>query len=167
MRSGRRIHAFRILSVATGLTAVLSAASPGAAQTPPASAPGTGATPASAGLVGVGVTAPHPTTTPPTFGFEEGIPPDQSGAREQDFYPTDRTRSIHQPAFLRGATVTNRTSRTSGVRWGLSGWTAPRVPFDFRESSGGAAFGLSIEWGVPLEPPPGEPKPTAPPPAPR
>jgi hypothetical protein len=40
------------------------------------------------------------------------------------------------------------------VRWGLSGWTAPRIPFDSNiESSGGAALGLTFEWGTPMEPP--------------
>jgi hypothetical protein len=88
----------------------------------------------------------------PEFGFEPAIPPGQGRAREEEFYP-ERTRSIHQPAFLKGASTTLRTSRTSGVRVGLSGWTAPRVPFDMRESSGGVAFGLTIEWGTPLQPP--------------
>jgi hypothetical protein len=84
------------------------------------------------------------------------MPPGQEGAREEEFYP-ERTRSIHQPAFVRGAVATKRTSQSSGVKVGLSGWTAPRVPFDSqRESSGGAAFGLTIQWGVPL-PEPGEP----------
>jgi hypothetical protein len=99
----------------------------------------------------VGVVAPPPAQVP-EFGFEPAIPPDQGRAREEEFYP-ERTRSIHQPAFVKGASTTMRTSRTSGVRVGLSGWTAPRVPFDMRESSGGAAFGLTIEWGTPLAPP--------------
>jgi hypothetical protein len=100
----------------------------------------------------VGVVAPPPTQLPPDFGFEPAIPPEQGGAREEEFYP-ERTRSIHQPAFVKGAVKTMRTSRTSGVRVGLSGWTAPRVPFDDRESSGGPAFGLTIEWGTPMEAP--------------
>ena len=49
--------------------------------------------------------------------------------------------------------TTTRTSRTSGIRMGLSGWTAPRIPFDDRESSGFPALGLTIEWGTPMEPP--------------
>jgi hypothetical protein len=103
---------------------------------------------------GMGVVAPPPTRHSADFGLEPALPPEQQGAREQEFYP-ERTRSIHAPAFVKSAVTTVRTSRTSGVRVGLSGWTAPRVPFDFRESSGGVAFGLSMEWGVPL-PPPGE-----------
>jgi hypothetical protein len=44
------------------------------------------------------------------------------------------------------------------MRVGLSGWTAPRVMFDSqRESSGGLAFGLTIQWGAPL-PDPDEPE---------
>ena len=39
------------------------------------------------------------------------------------------------------------------MRMGLSGWTAPRIPFDDRESSGFPAFGFTIEWGTPMEPP--------------
>jgi hypothetical protein len=152
MRPARRIQRFRVLSVAAGLAVVLFQAGQAPAQT----SPDPGASPSSAptGSVGVGVVAPPPTQPTPEFGFERGIPPEQGGAREQEFIPSERTRSIHQPAFLRGATKTTRTSRTSGVRWGLSGWTAPRVPFDSqRESSGGAALGLTIEWGTPLEPP--------------
>ena len=151
MRPTRRTHPFSVLSVVAGLL-LIGAAAPVLAQTPPASEtpPASPAAPAS---VGVGVVAPTPSEPPSAFGFEWGIPPEQKGAREQEFYP-ERVRSIHQPAFLRGASTISRTSRTSGVRWGLSGWTAPRVPFDSqRESSGGAAFGLTIEWGTPLEPP--------------
>jgi hypothetical protein len=159
MGSTRRIQPFPILAVGVGLAALLVGAGSVLAQTPPTSgAP----TPAPApGSVGVGVVAPRPPEPPTEFGFEWGIPPEQHGAREQDFFPGERTRSIHQPAFLRGATTTTRTSRTSGVRWGLSGWTAPRVQYDSnRESSGGAAFGLTIVWGTPMEPPT-EPTPPA------
>lgn len=106
---------------------------------------------------GVEVIAPAPPRPGPDFGLEPTLPEAQQGSREQEFYP-ERTRSIHAPAFFRSAVTTVRTSRTSGARVGLSGWTAPRVPFDFRESSGGAAFGLTIQWSVPL-PEPGEPGP--------
>jgi hypothetical protein len=139
-----------ILPAILAVAAVLAGASGVDAQTP--ASPGTTASPGPPPPGGLGVVAPPPTQPTPDFGFEPAIPPDQGGAREEEFYP-ERTRSIHQPAFVRGLTKTVRTSRTSGVRWGLSGWTAPRVPFDFRESSGGAAFGLTIEWGTPLEPP--------------
>jgi len=151
MKSGRRSQPFRIVPLVAGF-AVFLGAGPVLAQTPPASGAPTAPAPGAASGGGVGVTAPRPSEPPTEFGFEWGIPPEQHGAREQEFYP-ERVPTVHQPAFLRGATKTTRTSRTSGVRWGLSGWTAPRVPFDDRESSGGAAFGLSIEWGTPLEPP--------------
>lgn len=155
MGPARRTWPFRVLSIAAGIGALSIAAGPVVAQTPPASDPP--ANSAATGSVGVGVVAPAPAPAPPQpapeFGFESGIPPEQQGAREQEFYP-ERVRSIHQPAFLHGANRTSRTTRTSGVRWGLSGWTAPRIPYDSqRESSGGAAFGLTIEWGTPLEPP--------------
>jgi hypothetical protein len=149
MGLARWTQPFPILSVAMSLAAVFVGASPVLAQTPPAS----GTTTSSAtDSPGVGVVAPQPSQPPPEFGFEPAIPPEQGGAREEEFYP-ERTRSIHQPAFVKGAVRTTRTSRTSGVRVGLSGWTAPRVPFDDRESSGGVAFGLTIEWGTPMEPP--------------
>jgi hypothetical protein len=150
MGASLRIRPFPVLSVATSLAAALVGASPILAQTQPA--PKTTTSPGVAGSPGVGVVAPPPTQPAPEFGFEPGIPPDQGRAREEEFYP-ERTRSIHQPAFVKGANRTIRTSRTSGVRVGLSGWTAPRVPFDMQESSGGVAFGLTIEWGSPLEPP--------------
>ncbi len=156
MEAASGIRVFPVLSLVMALTGALVGAHAAQAQT----APATGAPPPGAASVGVGVTAPAPIPTPPEFGFETGIPADQGGAREEEFIP-ERTRSIHQPAFVRGAVKTIRTSRTSGVRVGVSGWTAPRVPFDSqRESSGGAAFGLTIQWGAPL-PEPTEPAPPA------
>jgi hypothetical protein len=110
------------------------------AQSPPAPGP----PPAGPAPPPVEVVVPRP---PSEFGFERATPPDRP--REEEFYP-ERTRSYHDPAFVSGASRTLRTSATSGTRVGLSGWTAPRVPFDDRESSGGVAFGLTIEWGVPL-----------------
>jgi hypothetical protein len=151
MRSARRIEPFPVLLLVAGLAVVFLGAGTVLAQTPPPS--GTPpASPAAPSPTGVGIVAPPPSEPPTEFGFEWGIPPEQHGTKEQEFYP-ERVPTVHQPAFLRGATKTVRTSRTSGVRWGLSGWTAPRIPFDMRESSGGAAFGISIEWGTPLEPP--------------
>jgi hypothetical protein len=150
MESARRIGTLGVLSVATALFAVLIGANTVLAQTSPASGTTTSKGP---GPMGVGVVAPEPTRPGPEFGFEHAIPFEQGGIREEEFYP-ERTRSIYQPAFVKGAVNTMRTSRTSGVRTGLSGWTAPRVPFDDRESSGGVAFGFSIEWGTPMEPPP-------------
>jgi hypothetical protein len=153
MGSARWIQTLAVLSATSSLVAVLIGANPVLAQTPQ-TPPAPGATTSKgSGPVGVGVVAPEPTRPVPEFGFEPAIPPEQGGAREEEFYP-ERTRSIHQPAFVKGAVNTMRTSRTSGVRTGLSGWTAPRVPFDDRESSGGVAFGFSIEWGTPMEPPP-------------
>jgi hypothetical protein len=140
-----------VLSTVAGLASLLVAVMPAGAQTSPAS-------PGPAGAPGWGVVAPPPTQPVPEFGFEPAIPPEQGGTREEEFYP-ERTRSIHQPAFVKGTVRTMRTSPTSGVRVGLSGWTAPRVPFDFRESSGGVAFGLTIEWGAPMEEPTEPPAP--------
>jgi hypothetical protein len=166
MGAASGIRASLVVSAVVALAAIVVGVSPVLAQTPP----GGGAAPSQAppSSVGVGVVAPAPPPPAPEFGLERSLPPDQGGAREEEFY-SERTRSIHQPAFVRGATTIKRTSRNSGVKVGLSGWTAPRVPFDSqRESSGGAAFGLTIQWGVPL-PEPGEPAPPGPPatPAPR
>jgi hypothetical protein len=136
-------HASRtLLAVCLGTAVVWptwsAAQQPAPGTTPPRTAPG------------VGVVAPAPPRPPAEFGLERTYPPEQP--REGQFYP-ERTRSVHDPAFVTGAATTVRTSRTSGARIGLSGWTAPRVPFDFQESSGGVAFGLSVVWGVPLPPP--------------
>lgn len=147
MDTARRIS---VLSAA-GMLAITLWASPAGAQTPPAS--GTNPEPAAGGSppsgVGVSVTppaAPHP----PSFGFEQSLPPEQASPPEDH---GERNRTIYQPAFVNGASKTTRTSRTSGVRFGLGGWTAPRIPFDDRESNGFPAIGLIIEWGVPMEPP--------------
>jgi hypothetical protein len=148
MGSALRIQSFPVLSVAGLLAAVLVGVSPAAAQTPPAS--GTPASPGAAGSLGVVVT-PQPSQPAPEFGFERALPPEQGSPREEDY--GERTRTIYQPAFVKGAVKTTRTSRTSGIRMGLSGWTAPRIPFDDRDSSGFPAFGLTIEWGTPMEPP--------------
>jgi hypothetical protein len=155
MGSAPRIRSFPVLSVAGLLAAVLVGLSPVTAQTPPP--PGTGTSSGTAGSPGIGVVAPQPTqpTQPskraPDFGFEPALPPEQ-GAPSEDAHG-ERTRTIYQPAFVKGAVKTTRTSRTSGIRVGLSGWTAPRIPFDDRDSSGFPAFGLTIEWGTPMEPP--------------
>ena len=134
------------------IAAVLVWASPVEAQAPPS--PGTATSSGTAGSPGIGVVAPHPTQPArpaPDFGFERALPPEQ-GAPSEDAHG-ERTRTIYQPAFVKGAVQTIRTSRTSGIRVGLSGWTAPRIPYDDRESSGFPALGLTIEWGVPMEPP--------------
>jgi hypothetical protein len=142
------------LAVALGLS--LLAVSSGHAQAPAPAGSGGAAPERGATAPGVEVVAPTPARPAPEFGFERGSPPPDR-PREGDFYP-ERTRSTHDPAFVSGAATTVRTSRASGVRFGLSGWTAPRVPFDFRESGGGPAIGLSFVWGVPL-PPEAEPAP--------
>jgi hypothetical protein len=81
------------------------------------------------------------------------------GAREQEFYPGQLIRSRHEPAFVRPFVTSIPTSATSMARIGLSGWTAPAVPYDAPDS-GGVAFGLTVEWGVPraeVKPPEAEP----------
>jgi hypothetical protein len=99
----------------------------------------------------VGVTAPAPTPAPPAGGpwLEPTAPLEQRGTREQEFYPGP-VRSRHDPAFVRPFTATVPRSATSSVRVGLSGWTAPALPFDIPQSSGGVAFGLTIQWDVPV-----------------
>jgi hypothetical protein len=149
MGSARRNQPFPVLSAAGLLAAVLVWASPVVAQTPSAS--GTTTSAGTGGSPRLGVVAPQPTQPAPGFGFEPALPPEQGSPREEDY--GERTRTIYQPAFVKGAVKTTRTSRTSGVRIGLSGWTGPRIPFDDRDASGFPAFGLTIEWGAPMEPP--------------
>ena len=113
---------------------LLLAASPAAAQLP-------------AG--GLELATPPPSSPPPEFGLEPTMPPEETGAREQEFYPGFQVRSRHEPAFVKPFVTNVPVSRPSAVRVGLSGWTAPAIPYDSRESSGGLAFGLTILWGVP------------------
>jgi len=156
MELTRRIQPFPALSVVAALAAVLIGVTPVRAQTPPAF--GRTVSTGTAGSPGVGVVAPPPAQPTPEFGFEESIPLEQGGIREQGSYP-ERTRAVYAPAFVKSAVKTVRTSPTSGLRIGLSGWTATRIPFDDQNASGGPAFGLTIEWGKPLEP--AEPAPPA------
>jgi len=136
------------LVTASILTVALAAAGPGsrpaAAQSPE---------------TGFEVLAPTPAARRP--GFQPGMPYEQPGGRQQELRPglgPGGTR--HEPAFLVPFVNTVRTSPTSGVRVGLSGWTAPAVPLDDFLFSGGVAFGLSLAWGVPLAPgKPPEPEP--------
>ena len=152
MGSAYGIRSFPILSVAGLLAAVLVGVAPAAAQTPPASGTTRPAGPPEPRASGSSAPQPpQPSKPAPDFGFEPALPPEQ-GAPSEDAHG-ERTRTIYQPAFVKGAVTTTRTSRTSGVRIGLSGWTAPRIPFDDRESSGFPALGLTIEWGTPMEPP--------------
>jgi hypothetical protein len=107
-----------------------------------------------------GTRAPAPAPAPrPELGLEPTRPPEEVGAREQEFYPGQLIRSRHEPAFVRPFVTSVPTSATSMARVGLSGWTAPAVPYDAPDS-GGVAFGLTIEWGVPrleVKPPEAEP----------
>jgi hypothetical protein len=149
MGSARGIQPFPALSVAAFLVAVLLGGNAAWAQTPPAPA-GSPSPGVDAG--GVTVTPRPPTPPPPTeFGFEPSLPPGEGAPREDAH--GERVRTIYQPAFVKGAVQTNRTSRTSGIRVGLSGWTAPRIPYDDKDSSGFPALGITIEWGTPMEPP--------------
>jgi hypothetical protein len=96
-----------------------------------------------------GTQAPAPAPAPrPELGLEPTRPPEEVGAREQEFYPAYLIRSRHEPAFVRPFVTSVPTSATSMARIGLSGWTAPAVPYD-APASGGVAFGLTIEWGGP------------------
>src|SRR5262245_39064840 len=106
MGAASGIRAFLVVSAVVTVAAILAGVSPVPAQTPPAegSAPSQAPRPS----VGVGVVAPTPPPSAPEFGFETGMPPDQGGAREEEFY-SEPTRSIHQPAFVRGAVTTKRT----------------------------------------------------------
>jgi hypothetical protein len=128
-------------SAVWALAWVVLLAGPAGAQQP---APAVGSPPAAE----FGVRAPVPSPTP-KLGLEPTRPPEEQGAREQEFYPGDQVRSRHEPAFVTPFVTSVPTSGGSTARVGLSGWTAPRLPFDFRESTGGVAFGLTITWGAP------------------
>jgi hypothetical protein len=105
----------------------------------------------------VGVTAPAPGRGAPPWDLwlEPTAPLEQQGTREQEFYPGP-VRSRHDPAFIRPFTTSTPRSETSSMRAGLSGWTAPALPFDIPQATGGVAFGLTIQWDVPVTgtPPP-------------
>ena len=156
MELHRRIEAFRVLSI-VGVLSGLFWAGPAGAQAPTGF--GTSVSGGNTGSPGIGVVAPSPAPPSPEFGFEESLPMELGSIREQEAYP-ERIRAPYAPAFLRGATKTVRTSQTSGMRIGLSGWTATRIPGDDQNVSGGPALGLTIEWGKPMEPetPPPTPK---------
>jgi len=160
MRSALRLQFFKVLVIAASLAAGLIGRSPAFGQTPPPA--GTVTSKGTTGAPGVGVVAPKPVQPGPEFGFEESLPLQEGGLREEESFP-ERTRGVYAPAFLRNASGTVRTSKTSGLRIGLSGWTATRIPYDDRNNGGGPAFGLTVEWGKPL-PPPAEPAPPETPP---
>jgi len=85
----------------------------------------------------------------PELGLEPTQPTEEKGAREQEFYPGVLIRSRHEPAFVQPFVASVPVSRTSRARIGLSGWTAPALPYDFPDATGGVAFGLTIVWGAP------------------
>jgi len=101
------------------------------------------------------IIAPPP--PPPEQGGPEFVIPGQptqlTRPSEQDFYP-NQIKSRHDPAFIAPFTTTIPTGPRTGVRVGLSGWTAPAVPGENllkREASGSLAFGLSFAWDVDLK----------------
>jgi hypothetical protein len=149
MGSTRGTWPFPTRSVVALLAFGLVGATSVGAQTPQA------VTRTSPGTPGVGVVAPPPSPPAPEFGFEESLSLEQGGLREESSFP-ERIRGVYAPAFVKGATQTVRTSKTSGFRWGLSGWTSTRIPYDDRNAGGGPALGLTFEFGVPLPPPPEE-----------
>jgi hypothetical protein len=135
--------------VTTGIAALLSVlywTGPAMAQQPETPA----APPTPTGEFGVKAPVPRPI---PGIRLEPTHPPEEQGAREQEFYPGDPVMSRHEPAFVAPMVADVPTSETSSIRVGLSGWTAPRVPFDDRNSTGGVAFGITILWGAPALPP--------------
>jgi hypothetical protein len=164
MGSALKIRIFPVLVIVAPLAALLVGTHPVMGQTPPSAGHITNTgTPAPPGTPGRGVTAPQPILPPsPEFGFEESLGLIEGGIREQQSFPEPNLGGIYAPAFVRAASTTMRTSQTSGIRTGLSGWTATRIPYDDRNNQGGPAFGFTVEWGKPL-PPPAEPaKPEAP-----
>src|SRR5262249_9227555 len=95
------------------------------------------------------------------LGLEPTQPPEETGVREQEFYPGYLIRSRHEPAFIRPFVASFPTSESTAARVGLSGWTAPAIPYDTPSATGGVAFGLTIVWRIPrTEHKPREPVPT-------
>jgi hypothetical protein len=132
------------------------AAPPAGAQSPPAGAqspPAAAQSPPAAAPTGLELTAPPAAPRGPEFRIEPTMPLEQQGAREQEFFH-ERVLSRHEPAFIQPFVADAPSSRTTRVRVGLSGWTAPRVPYDSLDATGGLAFGLTILWGAPAAPPP-------------
>jgi hypothetical protein len=129
----------RFVASVTGAVVLALVSMAWAQETPP-----TGAQPGPE----LGVRAPAPPPRP-EFGLEPTWPPEETGAREQEFYPGVPIRSRHDPAFVTPFVADVPVSRTTKARIGLSGWTAPAVPFDSPDATGGMAFGLTIMWDVP------------------
>jgi hypothetical protein len=160
MESALRIRNFPVLVIAASLATMLIGAGPVMGQTPPSA--GSVTSSGTPGAPRPGVVAPQPVLPPsPEFGFEESLPLIEGGLREEESFP-ERVRGVYAPAFVRSGSTTVRTSKTSGIHMGLSGWTATRIPYDDQNNGGGPAIGFSFEWGKPLPPPAEPPKPEAP-----
>lgn len=102
----------------------------------------------------VEITAPPPERVRPPEFILPGQPPEVTHPHEADFRP-DNIRTRHDPAFIAPFTTTVRTGPNTAVRVGLSGWTAPPGRGDLimaRETSGWFALGLTIVWGISVEP---------------
>jgi hypothetical protein len=98
----------------------------------------------------------------PEFGLERTRPREETGGREQEFHPGVPLRSQHDPAFVTPFVSDVPMSTTTKARVGLSGWTAPAIPFDSKDGAGGLAFGFTIIWDVPVTPA-ASPEPESPP----
>ena len=130
-------------ALAAGLPARPALAQPAASPQTPASAP--------APAVPIEVTTPGAVPPPRGFRLAPTMPFEEPGIREQEFYPGYEIRSRHEPAFIEPLVTRVRLSPTSGGRVGLSGWTAPAVPFDIPQATGEVAFGLTFSWGEPVD----------------
>src|SRR5215470_15774483 len=94
-----RIRVFPVVVVAAPLVAVLVGALPVMGQTPPTG--GNITSRGTQGAPGVGVVAPQPPPPSPEFGFEESIPLQQGGLREQRSIPEPNLGGVYAPAFVR------------------------------------------------------------------
>src|SRR5262249_55285874 len=108
-----------LTAVAAPLAIVLLGASSVMGQTRPPAAGHVTTTTGTPGAPGGGVVAPQPQLPPsPEFGFEESLPLQQGGLREEESFP-ERVRGVYAPAFLTPGSTTVRTSKTSGMQMGL------------------------------------------------
>jgi hypothetical protein len=107
----------------------------------------------------VDVTSPEPSPKAPGIRLERSMPLEQRGTRDNEYYPGYNVKSEHNPAFVQPFVKTIPTSQSSGVKVGLSGWTAPAVPYDIPQAGGGAAFGITLMWFVPVPAPSSPPAP--------
>lgn len=112
----------------------------------------------------VEIVAPPPERAIPREIVTPGQPPQMTRPREADFR-SDNIRTRHDPAFITPLTTTTRTGPNTAARIGFSGWTAPPAKDNAvvaRENSGLFALGITIIWGIPVEPQPAAPTPPAP-----